>query len=46
MLPSWYDLDTIEDLERLRISPEMESGEIMANTRRYVAELRRLGCLK
>lgn len=46
MLPIWYDLDSMEDLERLRISPEMESGEIMANTRSYVAELRRLGCLK
>jgi glycosyltransferase A (GT-A) superfamily protein (DUF2064 family) len=46
MLPSWYDLDTIEDLERFRISLGVEPGEIMANTRSYVAELRRLGCLK
>jgi rSAM/selenodomain-associated transferase 1 len=46
MLPTWYDLDSMEDLERLRISPEMELGEVMAKTRSYLAELNRLGCLK
>jgi rSAM/selenodomain-associated transferase 1 len=46
MLPTWYDLDGIEDLERLRVSPEMEAGEVMAKTRSYLAELSRLGCLK
>lgn len=46
MLPIWYDLDSMEDLERLRISPEMEPGEVMAKTRSYLAELSRLGCLK
>jgi rSAM/selenodomain-associated transferase 1 len=46
MLPIWYDFDSMEDLERLRISPEMEPGEVMAKTRSYLAELSRLGCLK
>ncbi|MGH7810304.1 MAG: TIGR04282 family arsenosugar biosynthesis glycosyltransferase [Candidatus Binatia bacterium] len=46
VLPTWYDLDSIEDLERLRISPDMERGEVMAQTRSYLAELSRLGCLK
>jgi rSAM/selenodomain-associated transferase 1 len=46
MLPTWYDLDRIEDLERFRIPPEMELGEVMAKTRSYLAELSRLGCLK
>jgi rSAM/selenodomain-associated transferase 1 len=46
LLPIWYDLDSIEDLERHRISPEMEAGDAMAKTRSFLAELSRLGCLK